>query len=211
MPKLPSAKTTIQKARTAAKKLVPPVLAIKPDELDNIGRTRLTDEIFVKILQAFDTNPRRLKGLLAGLHGADVADIIERLPRQRRAEILPFIGKDALGDVIAELETGVQEHIIQLLDTEQIKAALSELDSDDAAELARVVEEVSSDENAEAADYLQDYQQKRLLQYDEGTAGGTMQLEVITALPTTSVSDILTHLRDEGAEIPEKPGTIFVV
>lgn len=206
------AKNAARRAQTTAQKAVKalPTISIRADELDNIGQNRLTEAQFIKILQAFDTRPHRLKNLLAPLHAADIADILERLPRQRREELLRYLPQDELGEVIAELEPGVQEHVIRLLDEKQLRTALSDLDSNDAAEVARAVEE-SARTAPDAEALLDDHQQRRLLQYEENTAGGHMQLEVITALPSRTVADTLEYLRDESNDVPDKPGTVFVV
>ncbi|MCP5405759.1 MAG: magnesium transporter [Pseudomonadaceae bacterium] len=171
-----------------------------------------SEAFFESVLDAIEHSPTDLDGLLGNLHEADIADIIERLPRDKRQIVLGHIPFERMGDVIAELEEGVREHVLQLLNPADLKGALEELESDDAADVARSIDEmIPEHEEGEGEDYLADYQHKRLLHYDEDTAGGLMQLEVLTAPPTQTVGETLEFIRKNEAEMPVKPGTIFVV
>jgi magnesium transporter len=187
------------------------IINIPADELDNIGKTRLTDDIFLQIAKALDDTPQKLAALLEPLHPADIADVLERMTRKSREIIVEHIPTDTLGEVINELESGVQEHILNLLNPQEMREAIAELDSNDAADIAQIAEDIADEDGPDAEDLIDDHQVSRLLEYEAHTAGGLMQLEVVTALPDTSVSDALAHLRDESQQHLAKPGTVFVV
>lgn len=167
----------------------------------------LTQQRYEDVLQAVREDPQQLVKLLANLHPADVADILERLPLKQREALLHAIAKENLPDVISELESGAKEHILSLLPQESVTELLDALESDDAVDVAQILE---GQEEAEPADSL-DRHEKRLLKYDPHTAGGLMQLEVLTALPHEKVSDILKYMRRNADELPDNPGTVFVV
>lgn len=171
----------------------------------------LTDDSYIEILVALDTDPSKLASLLANVYPADISDLLERLPREHREAILANIPSEHLSEVVSHLEEGVKEHVLQFLNPEQVATALNELESDDAADLAQMIEEMSEDEDADAEDFLQDHQQKHLLEFEPDTAGGIMQLEVAVALPTDTVAQTLDFLRDNQSDVPENPGTVFVV
>lgn len=179
-----------------------------PDEFSLRG---LSPELFEKIVEALHNDPAALDTLLNNLHPADIADIIERLPRESRGKLIEPIPYERLGDVIAELEEGAREHILSLMNPAEVRESIGEMESDDAVHIAREVEESGDASGPDAEELLSDHQQKRLLNYDEGTAGGLMQLEVITAPPRQTVNETLAFLRDNEEEIPVKPGTVFVV
>ncbi|MFZ2586964.1 MAG: magnesium transporter [Alphaproteobacteria bacterium] len=180
---------------------------------DDVMKRGLSDELYTQIVAAvYAGDIPYLDKVLVDLHEADIADIIERLPRESRLSVVEHVPYDRLGDVIAEMEEGAREHVLQLLQPSEVREALEDLESDDAADIARSLDEVLPDSSTdEAEDVLADYQQKRLLQYDEESAGGLMQLEVVTASPTQTVAETLAYLRDHEDELPTKPGTIFVV
>jgi len=183
----------------------------EPNHFVHTPHRNLSDDAYIEILVALDATPEKLGTLLSDLHPADIADLIERLPREHRSTILANIPPEHLGDVVAELEEGVQEHVLQLLHPDDVKQVINELESDDAADLAQTVEDLSDDEDFEAEDLLTDRHQRHLLDFAPDTAGSLMQLEVVVALPTDTVEQALAHLRSSNPDLPENPGTIFVV
>lgn len=182
-----------------------------PKHYEDQPHIKLTEEAYLSVLRALANEPEALGRLLADIHPADIADLIERLPRHERGIILNHIPYEHLGDVVTELEEGVQAHVLKLLRPEEVKHAIAELESDDAADMAQVVEDITDDNGPDAVDLLSDGGTKQLLSYDEDTAGAMMQLEVVTAKPTQTANEVLGYIRDNGEEMPNNPGTIFVV
>ena len=175
----------------------------------------LTDDAYIAILVALDSEEpalsQNLSPLLADLYPADVADLIERLPRDHRAAVISHTPTEHLSEVISHLEDGAKEHILQFINPAQLATALEELESDDAADLAQLMEEMDEDDETDAEDLLTDPQQRHLLDFEPDTAGGIMQLEVVTALPTDSVQQTMDYLRENQEDLPANPGSIFVV
>lgn len=171
----------------------------------------LTEGAYVDILNAIQSDHTQLGRLLADVHPADIADLIGRLPRANRQIVVSNIPSEHLGEVIAELDEGVQEHVLQLLHPEEVQLVINNLESDDAADLAQTMEDMADDEGPDAEDLLHDPQQKHLLNFEPDTAGGLMQLEVVAGLPTDTVQQSLTFLREHQDELPNNPGTVFVV
>lgn len=192
-------------------------MVITPDHFDEAPHTGLNEETYTAVLDALAHRPQKLGHLLADLHPADIADLLERLPRNTREPVLAHIPHEHLGDVIAELDEGVQEHVLSVLGPEEIRHAIKDLDSDDAADVVQVLEEIHGESSlgvvgtASDAALLSDHQSKRLLHYDYDTAGGLMQVEVVTALPSRTVGEIMQYLRDNAAVLPTNPGSVFVV
>lgn len=194
------------------KRVSTPPKPIAFDALEDVSHPYLNEELYLRLLDALDTDHVVLEKTLSTLHPADIADLIERLPRERRGDLIPHLPQAMLGETLAELDAGVQEHVLGFIKPEQVKEALADMDSDDAADLAQAVEDASEDENGpDAEDLVADHQQKRLLDYDPDSAGGLMQIEVVTARPTDTVSDMLAYLRENEESLPVKPGTIFVI
>lgn len=171
----------------------------------------LTEETYVSILDALENHPARLGRLLADIHPADIADLLERLPREHRADVLINIPIEHLGEVVSELDEGVKEHVLQILRPEEVRLAIRELESDDAADLARTVEDITDENGPDAGELVFNRQHKQLLEYGEDTAGGLMQVELVRALPTQTVDQVLTYIRSNREDLPDNPGTVFVV
>ncbi len=182
-----------------------------PKHYEDQPHIKLTEGAYLSVLRALANEPEALGRLLADIHPADIADLIERLPRHERAMILNNIPYEHLGDVVAELEEGVQAHVLKLLRPEEVRHAIAELESDDAADMAQVVEDNTDESGPDAEDLIDDGETKQLLSYAEDTAGSMMQLEVFTAKPTQTATELLAYLRDNADEISNNPGTVFVV
>lgn len=178
---------------------------------ESTSRRGLTEQTYIQILFALDHEKTMLGPLISELYPADIADLLERLPRHYRSEILTRVPFEHLGEVVAELDEGVKEHVLQILGPEEVRIAISELESDDATDLAQRVEDITDESGPDADDLITDRQQKHLLQYEENTAGSLMQLEVVTAKPTQKVGHVIDYLRDESNNLPDNPGTVFVV
>jgi magnesium transporter len=179
-----------------------------PEETQNPRPyTELTEKRYEDILTALEEKPQRLRGLLAPLHPADIADLLERLPQRRRESLVLHIPSNIIGDVLAELEEGAQEHLLSILTPEAVAQAVAELESDDTVDIVQHLEESQAEEAAERLDK----KEKRLLKYDPDSAGGLMQLELLTALPEQKVGDVLRYLRREADALPDNPGTVFII
>ncbi|MDD9912739.1 MAG: magnesium transporter [Alphaproteobacteria bacterium] len=174
---------------------------------------QLTDSLYEDILQALTAQPERLPALLEPLHPADVADILERLPQRKREVLLSYIPKEQVGDTLIELEEGVKDHLLHVLEPEEVAEAVAELDSDDIADIVQTLEEDHSADFTTAEQVKEgiETQNKRLLKYEPHSAGGLMQVEVLTAKPEQKISQVLRYLRNHKEELGDNPGTVFVL
>ena len=108
----------------------------------------LTDEVYgqcLDILAKGDEYIDDLDPILEALHPADIADLIERLPLNKRELLLTHIPPDYLGETIAHLHDEAQEatltSVINTVSPEGLLEAVESLESDDRTNLLRAVEE----------------------------------------------------------------------
>ncbi|MBL7174888.1 MAG: magnesium transporter [Desulfobacteraceae bacterium] len=66
---------------------------------------------------------------------ADLADLIEHLDTDERLFVFKLFEPEGAGEILVEIESPVQEHILDTLDNKAISEIVEELDSDDAADL----------------------------------------------------------------------------
>jgi flagellar motility protein MotE (MotC chaperone)/sporulation protein YlmC with PRC-barrel domain len=132
---------------------------------------------------------------------ADAANMIHDLPFERRTAVVAALDDERLADVLEELPEEDQVEILEHLDSERAADILGEMSADDAADLiADLPPETAATllslmESEDAADV------RRLMSYEEETAGGMMTPEPVILGPDATVAEALAHVRDPGLPV----------
>lgn len=151
-----------------------------------------------------------VREILAGLHPADIARVLEGLPPEHRATAWKEVDVDKMGEVLLELPESMRTDLLALLDDRTVVAAVRDLDTDDIADL---IPELSDDLIAEILFALDKQDRQRLdtaLSFAEDTAGGLMNLDTVTVRENITAEVVLRYLRRRG-ELPEHTNSLFVV
>lgn len=80
------------------------------------------------------------------LHAADVADILEVLPSNKRLQLIEYLGDKIDPDVLFEVEGEAQEELYEHLPNDQIADAVTELETDDAVYVIEELEDADREE-----------------------------------------------------------------
>ncbi|MCR4347041.1 MAG: magnesium transporter [Sulfuricaulis sp.] len=159
-------------------------------------------------LEASDS--AQVNGILAELHPADIARILEGLPPELRAAVWAQVDILHMGEVLLELPEAVRTDLVKLMDDKALVAAAHALDIDDIADL---IPDLSDEVIAEILFDLDKQDRHRLdavLSYPEDTAGGLMNVDAITVRENITVEVVLRYLRRRD-ELPEHTNRLFVV
>ncbi len=175
------------------------------------GLYGLTSSLVRAVAAALDAgDDGRVRDLIAPLHQADLADLIERFKPDERQQLIAAAGAMFTGEVLAELEHDVRDDVIERLDTGEVAAAISELDTDDAV---AVIEDLDAPQQQEILQAIPDEERVALeegLTYPENSAGRLMQREVLSLPSFWTVGQTIEFMR-EATDLPEEFYKIFVV
>jgi magnesium transporter len=158
-----------------------------------------------------------LLNILADLHPADIADLLENLDPDGKKYFVGLLSPDVAGDVLAELGDAVREEILSYLSPEKITTIVRELESDDAADLVADLPKPVADEVLGTIEAEDAARVESLLRYPEDTAGGIMGTEVLKVFATDTVKTAIRKAREfarRGLQLDvlyvvDEPGTLL--
>ncbi|HJT40282.1 MAG TPA: magnesium transporter [Sphingobium sp.] len=158
---------------------------------------RLKPEFVSAVLDAVEDDDReRARELVSPLHPADIADLLELTPSDRRGDVAAALGDLVGAEVLSELNDYVRDDLLDALAPEQVAEFAAELDTDDAVAIIEDMEEADQQAVLDALDPEDRAAIESALSYPEESAGRLMQRDLVAVPQHMTVGQVIDYLRD---------------
>ncbi|HEY0666058.1 MAG TPA: magnesium transporter [Gallionella sp.] len=151
-----------------------------------------------------------LQRKLDGMHPADIAFILEALPIEQRLLVWDMVKAERDGDILIEVSDAVRESLIASMNLDELRAAATQLDTDELADLApdlpkNVMRDVFRSLSIEEREQL-----REAMSYSEDSVGALMDFSMIQVREDVTLEVVSRYLRRFDV-LPDHTDQVFVV
>lgn len=158
----------------------------------------------LKIRKALEEDDSALKILVSEYHPSEIAILFEGLPQEARERIISILPAEVASEVISEMDAEFHpERLLENLHPERRSEIVEELDYDDATDIISQLNEEQQQEILEELDEEDASNIRSLLKYDDDTAGGLMNTQVIKIGMKLMKKDALELVIQQSEEMEE--------
>ena len=147
---------------------------------------------------------------LSDLHSAEIARLLESVPPKDRIKLWLNIDSATQGDILKDLNEDVLSQLLNEMSVEGIVKATEGLDMDDLADIVPELPESALHNLLLTLDHKHRKHLRHVLSYPEDSAGGLMNIDMITVRDDVNVRTVIRYLRLL-KEMPIDTDQIFVV
>ncbi|OIP31381.1 MAG: magnesium transporter [Deltaproteobacteria bacterium CG2_30_63_29] len=159
------------------------------------GRSDLLFDALPRLLRR--GNKPGVRKMIDGAHAADIANVFRKLTEKQRSTLFPLI--DDLGkrsEVLCELDVDIAQEFLATIDDKMLVALLTEMGSDDAADLIDVLPEERRENILHLLHQVGEPEVAELYNYDSQTAAGIMTPDVFALPDSTPAGEAIKALQD---------------
>jgi magnesium transporter len=164
-----------------------------------------------RIKVALESDDAELQRVLKEYHPSEIALLFEKLPQEAKEKIINILPTEVASEVISEMD---EEHkpgeLLINLHPDKRTEIIEELDYDDATDIISQLDEDEQQEILEDIDQDDADSIRALLKYDEDTAGGIMNSEIIKVNMNFDKKEALDEIIRQSEEM-EEFYTVYVV
>jgi len=160
-----------------------------------------------KLVQPLDRSPGRVRlevaqRMLATLHPADLAEILEDLDRDQRAVLLERLDVETAADALEEASPELAAQLLEEVAPEKAADILEEMAPDEAADALSEIDGEARAEVLAAMEVPEATEVRALMAHARDSAGGLMTPDRIQLYPEQTVADAIAELRRRDEELP---------
>ncbi|PHS73753.1 MAG: magnesium transporter [Cycloclasticus sp.] len=144
------------------------------------------------------------------LHSAEIANLLESLPPNNRRIVWKLIDSELTGDILVEVNDEVRMGLIEHTDEHDLITAAASLETDDLADIFDDLPDVVLHQVVRSMSNQDRRRLQSVMLYDEDSAGGLMNPDMISIRPDVNLDVVLRYLRQRG-EMPDNTDKLFVV
>ncbi|MCK4537221.1 MAG: magnesium transporter [Candidatus Krumholzibacteria bacterium] len=151
-----------------------------------------------------------LGGVLEGLRAPDCADVISALPGESWEIVFRVLQPETASEVLTLVDEGIARNILETLSVDEVVPLIEFMASDDATDIINLLPETNVPLVLHKIS-REDYEDvSELLKFDEESAGGLMERELVTVMTGMKISDVIGVVRTVGEKIKHIQN-IFVI
>ncbi len=147
---------------------------------------------------------------LSELHSAEIARLLESVPPKDRIQLWLNIDSATQGDILKDLSEDVLSQLLNEMSVVDIVKATEGLDMDDLADIVPELPASALHNLLLTLDHKHRDHLKQVLSYPEDSAGGLMNIDMITVRDDVNVRTVIRYLRLL-KEMPIDTDQVFVV
>ncbi|WP_276362087.1 magnesium transporter [Daejeonella sp. H1SJ63] len=158
----------------------------------------------LKIKKALEEDDYVLKDLISEYHPSEIAILFESISQESRERIISILPAEFASDIISEMDAEFHpERLLENLNPERRSEIVEELDYDDATDIISQLPEEQQLEILQELDEEDASNIRSLLKYEEDTAGGLMNTQVIRINEFLLKKDALEEVIRQSEEMEE--------
>ena len=151
-----------------------------------------------------------LGNLLASLHPADIAYILEALPINQRLQVWDLVKADRDGEILIEVSDAVRESLIATMSSDELREAAEQLDTNEIADLAPDLPQAVMRDVFKSLSIEEREQLREAMSYPHDAVGALMDFDMVTVRDDVTLEVVSRYLR-RFDKLPDHTDQLFVV
>jgi magnesium transporter len=151
-----------------------------------------------------------VKNTLSSLSPYEIARLLESIEPRTREILWQLVDQDDEGEVLKELVDDVRQNIIEEMDAEELIAATQDMELDDLADILNDLPNQITDQVIKALDQEDQVRLESVISYEEDTAGGLTNPNILSIRRGISINGLIRYLRSM-EKLPSNTNYIYVI